>query len=227
MNNGRAGSSQQFGPPQEYGLQHISLVPVHLLVIMLLLWILRYWFLDMSQAALSLACFSNVAPSWGATPEAVASSFVLCTNGLLRVQGMFNFNALHFLRLHISGREFEFLTNVKELNVSGENDCGSSGQELLWRPWETDYSLILLQQPVTEARHNPDQIIAPAVSLDQFEYIFPSCIFGSVLIYSHLHLGPPNGFFPSVFSTRMFCAVSSHQFVTNSPPGSAAFVWSA
>ena len=218
MNNGRAGSSQQFGPPQEYGLRHIPLVPVHLLVIMLLLWILRYWFLDMSLAALSLASFSAVASPWGATIEAVASSFVLCTNGLLPVKSMFNFNTLHLLRLHISSREFEFLTNLKEQNVSGNDECGSSGQELLWRPWETDYSLILLQQSVTEARRNPDQIIAPSLSLDQFEYIY---------IYSHLHLGPPSAFFPSVFNTRMSCAVSSLPIVTNSSPGSSDFMWSA
>jgi len=85
----------------------------------------------MSLAALSLAPFSNVAPPRGATIEAVASSFVLCTNGLLPVKSMSNFNTLHFVRLHISGREFEFLTNVKEQNVSGDNECGSSGQELL------------------------------------------------------------------------------------------------
>jgi hypothetical protein len=42
-----------------------------------------------------------------------------------------NFNTLHFFRLYISGREFEFVANVKEQSVSTEPDYGSSGEELL------------------------------------------------------------------------------------------------
>jgi hypothetical protein len=60
MNNGRVGSFQQLGAPQDYGLQHISPVPVRMRAIALL-YELRHGFFGTQQIVLNLAFFSNIA----------------------------------------------------------------------------------------------------------------------------------------------------------------------